>query len=86
MNMNGITPNFNIGEMFGVKPTEKGSAVNYNGPSFAENLSEIAKSAGISRMQLSRLEANRSNPSMVTLLKLSNVLGVPPANFVGFVH
>jgi hypothetical protein len=48
--MNGITPNFNIGEMFGVKPTEKGSSSqnnSYTGPSFAENLSEIAKSAGI---------------------------------------
>lgn len=36
----------------------------------------LAKQAGISRMQLSRLESNCSSPTLDTLLKLSRTLGV----------
>lgn len=38
----------------------------------------LAKRAGMSRMQLSRLESNRSSPTLDTLLKLCHVLGIPP--------
>ena len=43
----------------------------------------LAKAAGISRMQLSRLESNRSNPTLETMLKLAASLGVPPGDFMG---
>ena len=36
----------------------------------------LARSAGISRMQLSRIETNISTPNLDSLLKLSRVLGV----------
>lgn len=38
---------------------------------------ELAGLAAMSRMQLSRLEKNQSNPTLETLLKLSTVLQIP---------
>ncbi len=38
----------------------------------------LARSAGISRMQLARIEANDSTPGFDTLLKLVRVLGISP--------
>lgn len=44
---------------------------------------KLAQLSSLSRMQLSRLESHRSNPTLETLLKLSHVLGVSPKNLVG---
>ncbi len=43
---------------------------------------KLAQLSSMSRMQLSRLEKNKSNPTLETLLKLSTVLEVPLKKFV----
>jgi DNA-binding XRE family transcriptional regulator len=43
----------------------------------------LAQAAGISRMQLTRLERNISTPQLDTLLNLSRVLGISPREWVG---
>lgn len=39
--------------------------------------------AGINRATLQNIEAGRGNPTIVTLLKIARVLGVPLAELVG---